>query len=257
MRYSILVFILAVTVGGLYAAPQWLIRQAVLEQELPFVLSQFVYLHDGGDAYFQLAREVVDGRFPPYDIFFDGTKPNVSTPLPALLLAGILFIFKDINLAYIATNFLFSAVLFLLFLLLGWVAFNGNKIWSVFMGLVGTLTPIAIHLPYAFFSADNFANIVLKNFYPGVKTLLPVLFLARVNYPLITHLIYLPAIIVFFTFWHKPRFLTAVAAGLFSGLLSYTYFHKWVYWVIVIGLSFLYVLLFNRRNRRLLRNFFF
>ena len=255
MRYSILVFILAVTVGGLYAAPQLLIRQTVLEQELPFALSQFTNLHDGGDAYLQYAREVYDGHFPPRDLFFDYQTPNIFPPVPPLLEASMIFLFKDVNMAYIAVNFLFSSILFLLFLLLGWVVFNGNKLWSIFMGLVGTLTPIAIHLPYAFFSADNLANVVLKNFYPAVKTFLPTLFMARIEYPLMTHLIYLPAIITFFVFWRKPKLITAVLAGTFSGLLFYTYFHKWVYWVVVIGIAFLYTLLFQRSNKHLLFRF--
>lgn len=250
MRYSILVFILAVTVGGFYAAPQLLIRQTVLEQELPFVLSQFTYLHDGGDAYLQYAREVYDGHFPPSDLFFDYRTPNIFPPVPPLVMASMIFLFKDISLAYIAANFLFSAILFLLFLLLGWVVFNKNKTWSVFMGLVGVLTPIAIHLPYAFFSIDNLANVVLKNFYPGVKTFLPTLFLARIEYPLMTHLVYLPAIITFFVFWRKPKFITAILAGLFGGLLFYTYLHKWAYWVVVIGLVFSYTLIFRRQNKR-------
>ncbi|MDP3764345.1 MAG: hypothetical protein Q8Q95_01860 [bacterium] len=250
MRYSILVVILAITVGGLYATPQLFIRQAVVEQELPFILSQFINLHDGGDAYFQFAREVVDGHFPPSNIFFDYRTPNIFPYLSSLFLASIIFLFRDINIAYIVANFLFSSILFLLFLFLGWVVFNKNKAWSIFMGLVGTLTPMAIHLPYAFFSIDNFTNIVLKNFYPGIKTFLPTLFLARIEYPLMTYLIYLPAIITFFVFWQKPKFITAILAGLFSGLLFYTYFHKWVYWVVVIGLVFLYTLIWERQNKR-------
>lgn len=244
------IIILATVVGFLYALPQFFIAKEVQHRGDEFVLSQFTYLHDGGDAYFQFAREVVDGHFPPSDLFFDYKMPGIFPPLPPLLMASIIFLFKDISIAYIAANFLFSAVLFLLFLLLGWVVFDGSKAWSVFMGLVGTLTPIAIHLPYAFFSIDNFANIILKNFYPGVKTFLSTLFLARIEYPLITHLIYLPAIITFFVFWRKPKFITAVSAGLFAGLLFYTYFHKWVYWVTVVGVSFLYVVIFRRQDKR-------
>lgn len=239
----------------LYALPQFLIAKEVRDNGNTFILSQFTYLHDGGDAYIQYAREIVDGNFPPADLFFDNNTPNIFLPLPPLLLAGLIFLFKDVSIAYMVASFLFSSILFLMFCFLGWLIFEKNKLLSIFMGLVGTLTPIAIHLPHAFLSFDNFSNVVLKNFYPAVKTFLPNLFLARIDYPLITHLIYLPAIIMFFVFWHKPKFTTGILTGFLAGLLFYTYFHKWVYWVIVIGLASLYIFIFKRGNKQLLLKF--
>ena len=250
--FLIIVVLLTIVVGMLYALPQFLIAKEVKDDGNAFILSQFTYLHDGGDAYIQYAREVVDGHFPPSDLFFDYKNSNIFPPLPPLLLASLIFLFKDVSVAYIIASFLFSSILFLMFFFLGWLVFEKNKFLSIFMGLVGTLTPIAIHLPHAFLSFDNFSNIILKNFYPAVKTFLPNLFLARIDYPLITHLIYLPAIIMFFVFWHKPKFTTGILTGFLAGLLFYTYFHKWVYWVIVIGLASLYLFIFKRSNKQIL-----
>lgn len=253
--FWLVILISALAVGLLYALPQIFIKLQVNESGNDFILSQFTYLHDGGDVYIQFAREVVDGHFPPGDLFFSERKPNIYPPLPPLILAGVIALFKDVNTSYIAANFIFGAILFVMFYFLGLAVFEKNKLWSLFMGFVGILTPIAIHLPYGFFTPANFSNIILKNFYPGVQTFLPTLFLARIDYPLLTHLIYLPAIAAFFLFWLKPKPVYAILTGVFSGLLFYTYFHKWVYWVTVLGLLFLYVLIFRRKDKERLRNF--
>lgn len=245
----------AVIVGALYALPQVFIKNQVNRSGSDFTLVQFANFDDGGDSYFQFAREVFDGHFPPGDLFFSERKPNIFPILPPLILAGLIEIFRDINTTYIAANFLFSAILFLLFYFLGTIIFEKNRLWSIFLGFLGTLTPIALNSPYSFFTLSNFLNVVLKNFYPVVHTYLPTLFLARIDYPLITSLIYLPAIATLILFWLKPRPLNAILAGTFAGLLFYTYFHFWVYWVVVIGVLFFYTLIFLRQDRERLRNF--
>ncbi len=254
--FGVVIVALAIVVATLYAAPQLLIRSQIHSLGQDFVLSQFTSLDDGGDVYFQFAREVVDGHFPPGDLFFAGNIPNLFPPIPPLLLAGLVVLFKDINFAYIAANFIFSGILFLLFYVLGMLVFGKRRLWSIFMGFLGTLTPIAINIPWAFLTPANILNVVIKNFYPGIQTILPVLFLARIDYPLLTSLIYLPAIIFLFLFWQKPSQVKAILAGLFGGLLFYTYFHIWVYWVIVVGLLFLYTFLFRRKEKEMLNNFF-
>lgn len=246
----------ALLVGFLYAAPQFLIKRAVVRAGGEFTLSQFTHLSDGGDMYFQFAREVVDGHFPPTDLFFDGKSPGFFPPLPPLFLAAFIYLFRDVNLAYIVANFFISGILFIGFYLLGRVIFDGNRLWSFFSGLLAVLTPIALHLPYAFFSLENILNVILKNFYPGVKTLLPTLFLARVDYPLLTHLVYIPAIAAFLVFWQRPKKTVAILAGLCAGLLFYTYFYKSAYWLAVIGVAFLYAIIFRRRDTERLKNFF-
>ena len=84
-RQVILVGLLAIAVGFLYVAPQLLIKRSVESSGRTFILSQFTNLHDGGDAYIQFAREVADGHFPPGDLFFDHSLPNIYPPLPPLI----------------------------------------------------------------------------------------------------------------------------------------------------------------------------
>ncbi|MEK9186151.1 MAG: hypothetical protein AAB885_01050, partial [Patescibacteria group bacterium] len=100
------------------------------------------------------------------------------------------------------------------------------------------------------------ANIVIKNFFPFVKTTLPRLFFSRVDHPILTHLIYLPAIALFLKFWLRPSRNIALVAGIFAGLLFYTYFHIWVYWIGVLGLLFLATLIWYRREPERFKNYF-
>ncbi|MEK7640491.1 MAG: hypothetical protein AAB389_00645 [Patescibacteria group bacterium] len=245
---KIFISILAIFVGLLYVAPQLLIRRKLIADGKPFVLSQFFYTSDEAHNYLQRNREVYDGGFPPKDLFFDGDRPNIFPILPAIIFTPYIWFFSDLNLAYLALSFDLSALMFLAFFGLGWVISEKKYLWSIFLGLFGALTPAAIHMPRAFLSPANFSNIVVKNFYPGISTLLDRLFLNRMDDPLITFLIYIPAITLLIAFWKNPSRNLAIAAGLVSGLLFYVYFHYWVYWAIVLGLILAYLFLRRRMD---------
>ena len=130
------ILVLAVFVGTLYFLPQFFIKKEVGRQGFVFVSSQFLTLDDGGDAYFQFAREVYDGNFPPGDIFQNSPEgqSNIYPWLPPLLLASLIWVFKDVSVAYLAANFVFPVILFLLFYLLGYLVFERNRLLAVFFG---------------------------------------------------------------------------------------------------------------------------
>lgn len=255
-KFSFLLIGLAVVVGALYLAPQLLIKRIVENSGRTFVLSQFNQFSDGGEVYFQFAREAAEGRIPPSDLYSDQQLPNIYPPLPPIILSILIRIFGDVTGAYLAALFIFPAITFLFFFWLGWIIFDRDKLWSVFMALIGILTPIFLVGSQMFFGPSYFANILLKNFYPLVQTPLQLLFFSRVDHPLLTSLIYFPAIASLLMFWKKPSAKTAVAAGVISGLLFYTYFHFWAYWVVVGGLLFAAALLFWRREKALIKSFF-
>lgn len=255
-KYSFFLISLAVLVGVLYAAPQFLIRQSAVASGQPFVLSQFYNISDEAHIYFQRAREVYDGGFPARDISFDGNRPNLFPTIPALVFYPFIAATGgDLNSAYILLSFVVPAILFLLFYFLGQSVFERNKIWSIFFALIGTLTPLAIHSVRALLSPANFSNIVIKNFYPGISTILDKLFLNRIDDPLITYLVFLPAILFLLLFWQKPSRLNAIFAGLFAGLLFHAYFHYWVYWVIVLAGLFVFSIIFLRNDKLLVKHF--
>ncbi len=240
----------ALLIGILYTAPQLLILRQVEGMGGVFTLRQFVEFTDEVYGYFPRAREVADGHFPPGDLFFDNEAPTLLNPLPPLLFGSLIFLLGDLTRAYLAAQFIFSGLIFLLFVWLGREIFNRSGVGSVALGLVGVLTPIALHLPRAFFGVENFLNIVAKNFFPLVKTRLETLFFARIDDPLLTYLFYLPAIILLFKFWKNPtRRGAAIGAGFFGASLLYVYFHFWVYWIVVLGLVGIVCILLRKRDK--------
>lgn len=104
-------------------------------------------------------------------------------------------------------------------------------------------------------SFREFLGFFVKQFIPLVNTQIEKLYFARLDYPLLVFPLYLAAIISLIAFWKKPKPLTGALAGFFAGLLFYFYFHFWMYWIVVIGLLFIYILIAERKNRPLLKSF--
>lgn len=253
-RNTLIVVLLAVLVGIFYSAPQFLIWQNLSAANEQYVGVQLHATPDVAHFYMPRAREVYDGHLWPGDLFFDEGRLPLN-PAPPLLMGGFIALFGgNVNAAYIAAMFFFSALIFLVFYFLGKVITKSN-LWGYLIGLIGNLTPIALLLPRAFFSVDYFLNIIVKNFYPLVNSVLPYIFLARFDYPLLTEIFYIPAIIFLYLFWQNPSKKYAIFTAVFTGLLFYAYFHYWVFLVIVLGVLFIYTLIFQRTDKNKLRNF--
>lgn len=228
----------------MYVGSQLLIWKNLKEQGRSYVAMQYITHNDEIKGYTSRAREVYDGHFPTSDIYFDKYN-DVFLPaniLPPLIEAVPLFIFRgNINLAYLSYQFLASGIIFIIFYFLSYFLFH-SRLWAVFLSFTAVLTPIARSLPRTLLSMGDFLNIVVKNFIPIVNTKMENLFLHKLDDPLTTFLIYIPAITFLFIFWTKPRRVNAILFGLFLGLLTYTYFHYWTYLVVVSGILFIYSL---------------
>lgn len=243
--------------GFLYIGPPLMISQNFKDSGNEFVLAQYKTYRDSLTAYLPRAREIYDGHFPPAELYGDDpSAPTVQNSLPSFFFASFLYLFKgNLNLAYLGAQFFFPAVIFSLFAFLGWFLWR-SKLWAMFFGLVGTLTPIPLKLPfYKWQGFAEFQAFFINNFIPFVKTQFDQLYLARIDEPLLTYPIYLWAIAAFIIFWQKPSLRLGVFAAIPAGLLFYTYFHHWVYWVSVIGIVFILALIFNRNNKVLIKNF--
>ena len=253
-RHYVLLFALALLVGGLYIGPQLLIREQLKEKGEPHIILQLNKHSDETNIYLPRAQEVYNGHWPPRDLHFKDGSPSAFPALPSLLAGSFIGLAGgNVNSAFLALNFVFPALAFLLFYLTAWVL-TKNKLWSVFVGLAGVLTPVALHLPRAFKGLGLFGDIVAKNFVPIIRTPLDVLFLSRFDDPLLTLGFYLAAITSLYLFWSWPSVKRAVWAGLWAGLLFHVYLYYSFYWLAVVGLLFIYVLLFKRGDRPLIKN---
>lgn len=101
----------------------------------------------------------------------------------------------------------------------------------------------------------EFQGYFLKQFFPLVKTQIERLYFARFDYPLLVFPVLLLGIISLIAFWRKPGYGRAVLAAIPTGLLFYSYFHYWVYWIVVIGTLFIYTVIFEKPDKKLLKSF--
>ena len=207
------------------------------------MLAQFKTYRNSLYHYLPRAREIYDGHFPPSDVSAAKDGPTVANLLPPTIFSIYLNAFHgSINRAYLMVQLRFPALIFILFVLIGWL-FTKSKAWSVFFGLVGVLTPIPLKLPFYDWSGWNdFTAFFLKNFIPLVQTQFDKLPFHLIDNPLIATPFFLGAVAATYWFWTKPSKISAVVAAVVSSTLFYVYFHFWVYWIIVLGLLTAYCL---------------
>ena len=234
--FLLLVLGSAILTGVLYSAPQVFIWKKLKALDKPYLAVQYITRNDEVKGDITKAREIFDGHFPPSELSFDPRGTAVAPFVPYLLFGFLIFLAQgSINLAFILANFIFASLIFGAVYFLGRVVIK-NRWWSLFLAFLGTLTPILMSYYNLYYSNfwDKFLNDLVKNFYPLVNTPLATLSLSRINSPLITFVFYLPALAALFWFWQKPKFWTAVLAGLLVGLLPYVYFHFAVFLAISV-----------------------
>ncbi|MFY9493276.1 MAG: hypothetical protein WAP55_02270 [Minisyncoccia bacterium] len=244
----------SIMIGFLYFLPSILIWRELDNLNLPYEAVQLS--HHSDEAYGAIARyrEIYEGNFPPNDLHFNNNNPSPfgPFPIPMIIMAGFMGLFEaDVNASYLFAHFIIPPILFLLFYWLGKVI-TGNKLWAYFMGMIGVLTPVFKYLPYAFKNINLFSDVVLKNFYPAIKTPLTDLFLARTLDPMLTYLVLLPVLTLLLLFWRRPSRGLAVSLGLVVGLMFYTYFHYWVFVSLVLGFILVYAFAARKKYPKLL-----
>lgn len=248
---------LSILVGSLYIGPALAIKGYFERSGEEFTLAQFKTYRNSLLHYLPRAREVYDGNFPPADLSSDTRgQPTVMNTLTSTLFAASIFIARgNMNAAYLLTQFIFSAMAFVGFYLVGRTILE-SQLWSVLMALVGTLTPIPGKLPfYDWQGWSDFLAFFVKNFIPVVKTQFDKLYLAQIDNPLLTMPFYLITLAALYHFWKKPSAPRSVLAGSLIGLMFYIYFHFWVFIVVLAGILSVYVLFFESKNMPKLKNF--
>lgn len=144
MKLKLFLLFSALLVGILYIAPPLLVRYHLEKDGRVFALNYEVYRDEL--LYLSRAREVYDGHFPASDLHFDEQLPTVQNPLPSLIMAGFMTLYGGNSIkAFLFAQFIFAAVIFLLFYLLGKILFESN-FWAFFLAYTGVLTPIALRI---------------------------------------------------------------------------------------------------------------
>jgi glycosyltransferase involved in cell wall biosynthesis len=232
----------ALAVGFLFIVPPLAIRNYFIKADQPFVLATLGAYRDELYTYLPRAREIYDGHFPPADLSLDQQGATPFNVLPSLIFSGLLALSGgSVTAAYLAAQFLFSGVIFILLYFLGRLIFK-EKTWAFFIALAGVLTPFLINV-FNFDFKDDLKilfDYTVKQFAPFVRTQIDKLRLARLDEPLLTYPVYLSAFLAFLAFWKNPRTRNAVLMAVPAGLLAYTYVHHWIYWMVFLGLMFLY-----------------
>lgn len=249
-RFNWLLIGLVILVGVLYVAPELLIWNKLHSLGKPYVAIQLT--HHGDEAYGTISRfrEIYDGHSLPGDLYFDedAVTPFGPFQIMPLLMASFIYLFGgNINVSYLAATFFLTPLVFLLFYWLGKVI-TGRRSFAAFFALLSVMTPVFRALPRSFESISSFFNNIGNYFIPLVRTPLAKLPLGRMEDPLLTYLVFIPAIAAVLIFWRKPNWKTGALVGVLIGLMFYVYFHYWVSLVIIAGLIAIYTILRIKKN---------
>jgi len=240
---------IACMVGVLYVAPSLFIKSAIERDGGVYLLPQQVTPTQGDTAiwYVPFAHEVAEGHFPPVDLFAPENrgKPYLAPPGLFLLYGGAIALWGDPNTAYLVFLFVFPAIIFLS---LYWLARKFFQDWlgSALFALVGAMTPVMIF--YLERSPQLSPIATLKNFLPFIRTPIPLLYLSRINEPLLTLPFFIVAFGLLYQFWREPSVRRGLWAGVAVGILAYIYLHYFLFLAGLAGLLFLGELAFRRRD---------
>lgn len=243
----------ALLAGLVYVLPPLLIEREIVQRGGSFLLVQPETYRDEFFSYLPRDREIFDGHFPAAGPYADDIPRTLMNPLPPILFSAFLYLAGgDVNGAYLAAQFIFVAAAFLLFYFLG-LAMTNSRLWGLLFGFIGVFT----HLTQKFFLYNyrDPLSIYVKDFLPFVRTPIPKLHLARIDDPLLTMPFFVAAILAIYLFWKKPKASYAVLAAVLTGLLAYLYLHHWLLVMMIVGVSFLLVLLWNRRDKPRIKNY--
>ena len=242
----------ALAVGALYVAPSLLIKSAIeRDGDGVYLLLQQVTPTQGDTAiwYVPFAHEVAEGHFPPVDLFAPENrgKPYLAPPGLFLIYGGAIALFGDPDTAYLVLLFVFPAIIFLS---LYWLARKFFEDWlgAMLFAATGAMTPVMIF--YLERSAQLAPIATLKNFLPLVRTPIPLLYLSRINEPLLTLPFFIVAFGFLYQFWREPSVRRGLWAGAAVGVLAYIYLHYFLFLAGLAGLLFLGELVFRRRDVR-------
>jgi hypothetical protein len=171
--------------------------------------------------YAAYVQEVVEGHLIPRSNILEWKDQlilsHAGAPFPSLILGFIsLFVGGVIN-TYILSYFLFTALSAILIYALAYLL-TRNKTWSL------------LAAPLLFFSPTY----VLKFF--GDNITQPISYFSRFYPALVDFPIFAATLLAVFWLLKKRDWRYAVMSGILGGLLFYTYFYYWTFYIVFIGI---------------------
>lgn len=251
-RYIILLFF-ALLIGFLYALFHLLMIQKLGDLGQKYY---WVTPNTQGDFIFHIwpaIREAFDGHFPRGDVDLLEYKNIFFTPLPQLtpiFFLPFLLLFRSMEMIWVAEP-VFYAIIFLLFYYLFFILTERRKI-AIFFAFLYTLirTLPYLLLPTSFAELKNIIKIFLPISLDGNPPFRVDIPLMESYFPGLLILLPLNIFLLLFLKNSKRRFL--YLAGIFYGLLFYTYTFYWLNTTLALGLFI--ILAFFSQTKLLIRD---
>lgn len=245
IKSSWTVITFAILVGLTYSSHHFFISQDLEKRGFDYQPVTISGNRDEAAFYGQRARAVFEGQLVAGDISVahNEDSPSLLPMLNPLLLGGLGRILGSLERAFIASDFLFPALIFLALYILA-KELTGRKPLSLLFAV------IFVFIPKVFLALPPITPGIFHDFLSAISPdseNLP--YFSRFEYPKITFLFFTLAFYFVFRSLKRREKYSVLLAGLSSGALFYTYLYDWVYFF--IGLAFLAVIfLFSKDYSR-------
>lgn len=227
-------------VSAIYGLPNIILASKIKEDYKPLVVaSGSPTARDEAFAYAPFVNFVNRGNLILKDTY-SKEYASYSTPftgetVPAIVFALISQLTGSIDQAFIVGDFIFPAIIFLLCYFL-MKLFVKNSFYAASAAFIATVARdfIAV-IPYPHETLQYLTVAENRNHF---------LYLSRAFHPQITLVFFMGAVISLIQLVKSPKSLKLqITLGLLTGILFYSYIFHWTYFVVVLGLTGIYLLL--------------
>jgi len=199
---------------------------------------------DEATVYATRAHAIELGQFSVSDVNLLEYKDHPSTfpVIPPLIMGILAKLLGSLNAAVIFADFLFPALIFI-FLYFLFFELTGRKLLSLISATLFIFAPkIALYLPpISSYALGQFVDDLLIP-----TTLTDRLYFSKFEPPQLTYIFFIPTLYLILRAIKRKETYTTILAGIFFGLLFYTYFHDWTY--VIVSLSFIFFLFLLQKN---------
>ena len=233
-KIVLLVFIIIVSL--IYGLPNIILKFQLKENYNPLTISATSHVsRDETYAYAPLVKHILEGNFIIKDVYVEEYKdyptPFVGETVPSLIFAFLSIITGSIENAFIAGDFIFPPIIFLLMYLLVRI-FLKNNLYATSVAFLATIARdfIAV-IPYPYATYQYITVVENQNHF---------LHFSRAFHPQLTFILFLAAFLSFLKLLNNPsRKVFLAMSGIFFGILFYSYIFYWTYFLFFLIILFL------------------